>query len=263
MNPLANTPHTTGDNPPKTIDDVIMALDGIIAECLVQQSTLGYFAALYQKVTKQVKHGIDEGIFDDGLRMEKLDVIFACRYIDAYYEHKNGVQPSKSWQLAFSISGDYWPIVLQHLLIGMNAHINLDLGISAAQTMKGGDINELKNDFDRINKVLSNLVEEVEQNLAAIWPTLYKLLKLAGNIDNLLADFSMALARDGAWRFATQLAASEDNTSWHGHIATKDRNVAKVGKLVINPPLVAAAGFKVIRMGERGTVVDKINVLNG
>lgn len=262
MNPLANTPHTKGDNPPQTIDDVIAALDEIIAQCITAKSALGYFAALYQKVTKQVKHGIETGIFDDGPRMEKLDVIFASRYIDAYYEHQNGVAPTKSWQLAFSIADDYWPIVLQHLLIGMNAHINLDLGISAAQTMQGGDINELKEDFDRINQVLSELVEEVEQNLASIWPTLHKLLKLAGNIDNLLADFSMELARDGAWRFAVKLADSENSADWASLIAEKDRKVTKVGKLVTYPPLLVASAFKVIRMGERGSVVDKINALN-
>ena len=260
MNSLANTPHTKGDNPPKTIDDVIAALDGIIAECIAEQSALGYFAALYNKVTKQVKHGIETDLFDDGPRMEKLDVIFACRYIDAYYEHKNGIAPTKAWQLAFSIADNYWPIVLQHLLIGMNAHINLDLGIAAAETMEGQDINALKDDFDKINQVLSDLVGEVQENLAEIWPTLTKLLKLAGNIDNLLVDFSMELARDGAWRFAVNLATSDDKQAL---IAKKDRNVTLVGRLVTNPPLAVALGFKVIRLGERGTVVDKINDLNG
>jgi hypothetical protein len=35
-------------------------------------------------VTKKVKNGIENNLFDDGPRMEKLDVIFAKRYIDAY-----------------------------------------------------------------------------------------------------------------------------------------------------------------------------------
>ena len=260
MNPLADTPHTNGDHPPRSIDDVIAVLDGIIDECIAEQSALGYFAALYNKVTKQVKLGIEQGIFDDGPRMERLDVIFAARYIDAYYEYKNGVQPTKSWQLAFGIEDEYWPIVLQHLLIGMNAHINLDLGIAAARTMQGQDISLLQDDFNKINQVLADLVSEVEHDLAQIWPTLNKLLKLAGNIDNLLADFSMELARDGAWRFALKLAAAQNQLAL---IAEKDRKVAKVGELVINPPLVVAFGFKAIRLGERGSVVDKIGKLNG
>ena len=53
-----------------TIDDVIEALDEIIQECKDNQVPLGYFAALYRKVTIQVKEGIAEDFFDDGPRME-------------------------------------------------------------------------------------------------------------------------------------------------------------------------------------------------
>ena len=65
--------------------------------------------------------------------MEKLDVIFANRYIKAYYQYQTQQPASKTWEAAFVEADNYWIIVLQHLLLGMNAHINLDLGIAAAQ----------------------------------------------------------------------------------------------------------------------------------
>lgn len=46
--------------------------------------TAGYFAALYRKVTSRAKQGIADNEFEDGSRMEKLDVIFANPYINAY-----------------------------------------------------------------------------------------------------------------------------------------------------------------------------------
>ena len=138
-----------------TIDDVIATLEFIIQESETNNSTQGYFAALYLKVTRQVKAGIIAGDFQDNARMERLDVTFAKRYIDAYFNHQQGKPISRSWQAAFVLSEGFWPIVLQHLLSGMNAHINLDLGIASAEVMKGQDIQLLHHDFNQINTILS------------------------------------------------------------------------------------------------------------
>ncbi|MBV5348354.1 hypothetical protein JZU61_01590, partial [bacterium] len=64
-----------------TIEEVISALEIIIAESEQKKDPAGYFAALYQKVTIKVKEGIASGYFDDGPRMEQLDVLFAKRYL--------------------------------------------------------------------------------------------------------------------------------------------------------------------------------------
>lgn len=240
-----------------TIDDVIAALDIIIEDCKTKESPLGYFAALYRKVTINVKAGIAENFFDDGERMEKLDVIFASRYIDAYYAYQNNKPITTSWRIAFDLANDFWPIVLQHLLIGMNAHINLDLGIAAAEVMKGKHIEDLKDDFNKINHILSVLVKEVEKDLSAIWPTLKKILKWTGKVDDFLINFSMELARDGAWRFAVKFANTPVNAQ-PLLITSRDQNVAKTGNLVIKPGCIASTIFKIIRLSELGTVQQKI-----
>jgi hypothetical protein len=239
------------------IDDVIATLDVIIEESQMNDNPLGYFAALYKKVTMKVKEGIADDYFTDGLRMEKLDVIFASRYIHAYNAYQDNKPVTKSWEKAFNLSHKYWPIVLQHLLIGMNAHINLDLGIAAAEVMKGKDIENLKGDFDKINEILSSLVYEVQNDLAEIWPTLKKILEWTGKVDDFLIDFSMEIARNGAWKFAVEVAGSpEDKVATV--IASRDQSVAKIGSLVTNPGWIASAIFKVIRLGEKGSVSDKI-----
>ncbi len=220
-----------------TIDEVINELEEIISECEKSNNPLGYFAALYQKVTIKVKEGIESNFFDDGSRMEKLDVIFAKRYIDAYYAWQKGEAVTKSWQKAFEISNNYWPIVLQHLLIGMNAHINLDLGIAATEVSKNKNIDDLQDDFNRINDILSSLVNEVQNNLSEIWPTLKKILQKTNKADDFLVDFSMKLARDGAWKFAKKTV------------------------LITNPGFVANLIFKIVRLGEKGTVSTRIKQL--
>jgi len=243
-----------------TIDEVINELEKIISECENNNNPLGYFAALYQKVTIKVKVAIGYHIFEDGPRMEKLDVIFAKRYIDAYYAWQRNEPVTKSWQKTFEISNNYWPIVLQHLLVGMNAHINLDLGIAAAEVSKNKNIDDLENDFNRINEILSSLVNDVQNNLAEIWPTLKKILQKTNKADDFLVDFSMELARDGAWKFALLISETPDN-SFQQIIETRDFKVAEKTEIVINPGFWAGIIFKIIRLGERGNVGKRIRQL--
>ncbi|MDH7444345.1 DUF5995 family protein [Aquimarina sp. 2201CG14-23] len=246
--------------PITTIDDVINSLDSIIKESQANNDPLGYFAALYRRVTIKVKEGIENNFFDDGTRMEKLDVIFASRYLDAYYAFKDHKVVTDSWKVAFDLSKNYWPIVLQHLLIGMNAHINLDLGIAAAAVSKGQNIENLKDDFDKINEILSSLVTKVENDLAEIWPTLKKILKFTRKVDNFLVDFSMELARDGAWKFAKEIAATPDD-KLEAVIVKRDHKVADNASIITSPGFIVGVILGVVRIGERGSVADKIEDL--
>lgn len=243
-----------------TIDEVIQYLDQIIEAAKQNNSPLGYFAALYRKVTKSVKEGIEKGEFENGPRMERFDVIFANRYLEAYTQFQNKEQPSKSWQIAFDKTKDYWPIVLQHLLWGMNAHINLDLGIAAAEVAEGAPIEDLKNDFNKINTILASLVEEVEQELSDIWPTLKAILKLSGKIDDFFVNFSMSKARDGAWKFATELY-NTPKEDWAAKILERDAKVAKIAQLIYPPGFISRFIFRLIRLGEKGTVESRITIL--
>lgn len=243
-----------------SIDKVIKLLDEIISESEKNNNPLGYFAALYRNVTIKVKEGIQNIFFDDGPRMEKLDIVFALRYLDAYYSWQKNEPVTQSWKKAFELSTDYQPIVLQHLLIGMNAHINLDLGIAAAEVSKNKNINDLENDFNKINEILSSLVNEVQNDLAEMWPTLRKILQKTKKSDDFLVDFSMKLARDGAWKFALNLAGTPENNIGK-RIEERDIKVAEKAGLITRPGFLASTVFKIIRIGERGNVKERIRQL--
>src|SRR3712207_8653052 len=55
------------------------------------------------------------------------------------------------------------PLVVQHLILGMNAHINLDLGVAAATVAPTPEeLQSLKPDFMTINALLGRLFAVVE-----------------------------------------------------------------------------------------------------
>jgi len=109
------------------------ALDVIIASARRDRSPIGIFPSMYRSVTAEIRDAIHGGFFDDRIAMRRLAVMFAGRYLDAYEQWISGGRPRVAWQIAFEAATDgRRRMIAQHLLAGMNAHINLDLGIVAA-----------------------------------------------------------------------------------------------------------------------------------
>ena len=148
---------------------------------------------------------------------------------------------------------------MQHLLLGMNAHINLDLGIAAALAAPGDQLVALGRDFIQINTVLARLVESEEASLGKIWPPLRVLTW--GTADDVIINFSMAQARDEAWNFALQLSRASETEREH-LIAARDQHIACLALSLIRPSLVLRPLLLPIRVAERGSVAQKIPVLS-
>src|SRR5258708_29024904 len=89
---------------PQTIDEVIAELNQIILRARNQRDRLGFFAALYRNVTIRVKAGITAGLFENGPRMEKLDVTFANGYLAALDAFRNGKPLRKCWLISFQMA---------------------------------------------------------------------------------------------------------------------------------------------------------------
>ncbi len=253
-------------NPPTnliapSIDEVIRSLDRIIIWSSTNGSRLGYFAALYRKVTIAVRDGISQGQFEDGPRMERLDVIFANRYLEAFTQQQAGQTTTRSWALAFAAAQKWQPLVLQHLLVGMNAHINLDLGIAAAATVGGEPLVGLKNDFFQINDILMALVNESQEELAQVWLGLTWLDRLAGDKDEGLARLGMAVTRNHAWETAQELVGLS-NEAQVVYIGALDKRVSVMGRGILAPGLVTRATLLLIRARERGSVAEIIEILS-
>ena len=243
-----------------TIEEVIQELDNIINKAETDNSRLGYFAALYRKVTVEIKKGIEDDVFEDGPRMERFDVIFANRYLKAYEQHQKGEHPSECWALAFAATSSWRPLVSQHLLLGINAHINLDLGIAAAQTSPGDELPALENDFNTINDILGRLVGVVESDLAEVWPMFGIVIRALCGLDKKLIRFSMDKARQFAWDFAVRLAPL-DQAAQQKEIDDVDPKVQLLGIVIWHPGVILSTINLMIRLCERGSVAQIIGYL--
>jgi hypothetical protein len=191
---------------PNTIDEVLAELDAIILETTNANDYLGIFAYVYRRTTAEIKKAIIEKQFADNERMEKLDVRFANKYISAYrnFRNSNG-SVARAWAIPF-LAGREKLTIMQHLLMGMNAHINLDLGVAASETAPGNEITGLKSDFMKVNDILADLTNEMQLRVGRISWWMFLLDRIGGNKDEAVINFSMIKAREAAWEFAVTLA---------------------------------------------------------
>ncbi len=247
---------------PQTVPEVIKALGAIITQAEAENSRLGLFPALYRKVTVRVQEGIASGRFENGELMARLDVLFANRYLAAYNAYRAGELCSACWALAFEATHRWRPTVLQHLLLGMAAHIQFDLGIAAATVAPGPELERLRQDFMQINAVLGELVAEVQGELDRLSPWMAFADVATGNLDDAMARFGMDAVRDGAWRFAQELAALPPD-QWPDRLKAADAAVADVSRALASPGPLLSFLLWVVRLAERHRPAEAIRILAG
>lgn len=248
--------------PAATIDEVLSELEKIIAACERSGDRVGYFAALYYKVTSGVKEGIAKNEFQDGPRMERLDVLFANRYLNALDQWRQGLPLTQSWKVAFEATRRSSVLVLQQLLLGINAHINLDLGIAAVETISGQNIQDIQQDFDSINTIIGSLTYEVIHEIDRISPLLSLIGLHANNTDSLLIQFSIGNARDGAWAFAEELSR-KSGQEYTSCIGSRDKDIAKLAGALINLSGLLRLTLWIVHLFEWKNVGKIISVLHG
>lgn len=243
-----------------SIQQVIDRLSAIVDQARAERSRIGYFAALYRRMTQEIQWGINAGEFEDGQLVERLDVAFAERYFVAYDAWRSGLPVTSVWQEAFTAASGTHYLALQHLLLGINAHINLDLGIVTAELVDTAHLPAFKGDFDHVNLLIRRLIDQIQGRINRVSPGFWLVDVLGGELDETLFDFSLERARDSAWDFAVQLsplAAAERGQA----VAARDQEFAEFSRHMLRPGLLSRAVLRAFALLEVKDVVRVLDVL--
>src|SRR5947209_5565592 len=83
-----------------------------------------WFTRLYRRVTERVAAELQQGNFEDGAFIDRLDVVFANYCFDALRKYIDGPDGAPSaWRPLFDANDQKRLARLQFALAGMNAHI--------------------------------------------------------------------------------------------------------------------------------------------
>lgn len=242
---------------PTTVDGVIASLDDIVNESIATGSRLGYFAALYKRMTMAIRDGIASGKFQDNARMERLDVTFANRYLVTREQWFAGELHGQSWLQAYNATSSGQYTVLQQLLIGINPHIMIDLGVAAARTCPGDQFASLEQDFNTVNAVILSLFPVIDAELDAVSPfENFVDHSFLGYLKNRAIDVSIDAGRKSSWDFAKSLAYL-DLPAQAVAIGKRDLEGIVLGECILKDPVASIA-----RRRESQDVAHNIQVLN-
>jgi hypothetical protein len=244
----------------KTIEEVLIKLDEIIDWSKENKSPVGYFACTYRATTAQVLRNVQQKKFEDNARMVQMDVAFAVRYLDAWENYQKGKKCTKSWIMAFDATQNSKLLIMHHIFLGMNAHINLDLGFSAASVVPARKINPLKNDFNKINSVIASINQNVQNSLNEICYPIKLVDQISQGKDNSFLNFSISKAREMSWATA-QVASNTPKYLLSSVEHIVDYATARVGNQILHPQLIASPLLKELKACESQDVAKNIEIL--
>jgi hypothetical protein len=154
-----------------SIEAVTAAMQARLDGLTPDQEHRREFLGTYRRTTLAVGKAVQGDVFEDGPWVEAWDVAFAQLYLDALDADLSGGHVPRPWRLAFEARPGLAP--LQHVLLGINAHINYDLPqallavISDADFADSALMDRRRRDHERIDGVLSGRVAAEDQELAA------------------------------------------------------------------------------------------------
>lgn len=245
-----------------SIPAVLQQQQAIVDWAIAHQSRVGYFAVLYKKMTLAVQDAMSKGQFDNNSRMEQLIVNFANYYLRAWHAYQQKQTCCNAWQQVFAACDQKSLIVLQHLILGINTHINLDLAKAAEQTSPGDAIYDLQSDFEKINDIIATLAQEVQTCLEKVWWPLKFLTDISNNRHKAVLNFSIDNARKASWAnaVAISLVAGEPKAY---HLKCMEDMVIALTKKIINPGMLTSFLLKPVYRMESKDVGSIIRMLQG
>jgi hypothetical protein len=195
---------------PQSISDVIQIMETIESTC-ADGDGLKWFNWLYLQVTQAVEtrgSASGSGSFTDSAWIAALDVAFARYYLGAIRSSLSGAPTPGCWQALFDLRNQTSLARIQFALAGMNAHINHDLPQAVLATCRATSIapqhgTTQYNDYTALNTTLDSLINAAKVTLRV--RLLGDSIPPVSGLDNTLAAWSVAAAREAAWNNAELL----------------------------------------------------------
>ncbi len=220
------------------IEAVAARMDAIAAP-LDENDGVRRFNELYLAVTRAVAVESATATYADAAFISRLDVVFADLYFEAVDEVAAGRGIPRAWAPLFEARSKPGIAPLQFAIAGMNAHINHDLVLALVATTKefgcGLDQDTPQHrDYLAVNGLLNRVQDEIKDRFTT--GVIKDIDKAAGRVDDMVANWSVARARDNAWTQAQILAAIGANAFLRKQfLLALGRNVGFAGRALLTP----------------------------
>jgi hypothetical protein len=171
------------------------------------------FLSCYSRMTRNMLYSLEKGQFNDPAWVNDLLEHFAGYYFDALDAYTGSpVASPVVWQHTFNAASDSLTRPVQHLLLGVNAHINYDLVLALIDVLESEwtaltESQRLQryDDHCQINEIIAYTIDEVQDEVLERYSPAMDLIDRAfGRLDEFLIARLISGWRDQVWRQVMQ-----------------------------------------------------------
>ena len=171
------------------------------------------FLSCYSIMTGNMLEALTSGRFQDQLWVDRLLHRFADYYFDALTCFDCGDRPTpRVWRQVHEASSRRPLHVLQHLLLGMNAHINYDLVLTLDDLLRpewadldGASRLRRRDDHRGVNEVIAETIDVVQDTVVERHEPLMDWVdRLLGPVDEYLLSTLVSRWREEVWETAVR-----------------------------------------------------------
>lgn len=223
-------------------DSVIARMQSIIDQWEPIPDQRAIFLTCYRMMTSNMLAMLEQRQFLDTVWVDRLLSRFAEHYFAALeaYEQDPTSAPLV-WQLAHNAARDPDVLVLQKLLVGVNAHINFDLVITVVELLQGEwqDLSEEQRlgryaDYCHVNEVIGQTIDSVQdQVLEPHMPVMDFFDRFLGSFDEYLISSLINGWRENVWDNATLLLETRDPGEHARLVQQVEQDALRLGNLII------------------------------
>lgn len=213
-----------------------------------RQDRRAIFTSAYLNITRAIAQALEAGTFRDGAWTTRYTIAFANLYRSALLAYEQGdiAAVPKSWRIAFATACGGRALVIQDLVLGINAHINHDLALALVEIGIDPDRAARYADHCTVNQVLHTAVDPMQERVGRLYAPILNLLdRGCERLDEEIACFSVAKARESAWTTALALTNARDESERAAIRTSLDDRSAVLARLILAPtfaqPWVVAA----------------------
>jgi hypothetical protein len=225
-----------------TLEDVLARL-GALEAALPPTDGVKWFTRLYQEATRDVVGALNADTMEDPGFLDRLGTFCGASYLEAFDMAGQGHRVPRAWQPLFETRRRQTVAPLQFAIAGINAHVNRDLALGLVATCGRSGLepdhdSPQYRDFERLNDLIARAQERTKEWL--LTGAVEELDRVFGDVDDVVANWSVTRARDAAWTHGTVLwHLREDRWLTGPYVLALERTVGLAGRLLLVPTAIA------------------------
>jgi hypothetical protein len=220
---------------------VVARMDRLVQQWQENADRRAIFLKCYMMMTRNTLLALERHEFNDPEWVERLLHRFADYYFVALeaYEQNPAATPLV-WQLTHNATRQERVSPLQNLLLGVNAHINYDLVLTAVDLLKP-EWDTLSQqgraaryaDHCHVNHVIGRTIDAVQDDvLAPAMPIMGVVDRLMGRVDERLTAHIITQWREWVWRHAVHLLETQTADEQAKVLHLVERRTLRIGQVI-------------------------------